>query len=461
MNWRFAAGVAALLTLLFGIQQWLAQPPARQDLTLAESMALQAVTWGVWLLLFPLDRRGSPARIRSTGRPPAAGWLRTAARRRRASSCAHGALVGARALGARDSPSRPSSATVLTQQLSGRVREQRSPLLRDSRRVIRPSCTTTPCARASNARRALELDLARAQLTNVEACLRPHFLFNTLNAIAALVREDPRAGRTDDRRAERSAARVALRPSRAGGAARRGTGVHREVSRTSSAYAFRIACVSRSTRPPRRVGARAASDPAAARRKRGPARHRAARGRRLDRGRGGATERHAARHRPRRRGRRARAAATRGGGIGLRGSARGSPISTATTTASISTGVAARRRRATSRSRTGARRHERGAGRAHGDRRRRAARPPKTPDDLADTPGCRDRREAANGTAAVGAIVEKRPDLVLARHPDAGQGRVRGPARDRRRPISRWSCSSRRTTSTRSGRSTCRPWTTC
>ena len=34
--------------------------------------------------------------------------------------------------------------------------------------------------------------LAQAKLAHVEACLRPHFLFNTLNAITALVREDPR-----------------------------------------------------------------------------------------------------------------------------------------------------------------------------------------------------------------------------------------------------------------------------
>jgi LytS/YehU family sensor histidine kinase len=38
----------------------------------------------------------------------------------------------------------------------------------------------------------LEVDLARAKLAHVEACLRPHFLFNTLNAITALVREDPK-----------------------------------------------------------------------------------------------------------------------------------------------------------------------------------------------------------------------------------------------------------------------------
>jgi two-component system, LytTR family, sensor kinase len=37
----------------------------------------------------------------------------------------------------------------------------------------------------------MALDLAEAKLSTLENKLRPHFLFNTLNAIAALVREDP------------------------------------------------------------------------------------------------------------------------------------------------------------------------------------------------------------------------------------------------------------------------------
>jgi LytS/YehU family sensor histidine kinase len=37
-----------------------------------------------------------------------------------------------------------------------------------------------------------EADLARAQLSNVEARLRPHFLFNTLNTASALIVEEPR-----------------------------------------------------------------------------------------------------------------------------------------------------------------------------------------------------------------------------------------------------------------------------
>ena len=39
-------------------------------------------------------------------------------------------------------------------------------------------------------------DLAEARLAGIEGKLHPHFLFNTLNAIAALVREDPAAAET-------------------------------------------------------------------------------------------------------------------------------------------------------------------------------------------------------------------------------------------------------------------------
>jgi LytS/YehU family sensor histidine kinase len=39
----------------------------------------------------------------------------------------------------------------------------------------------------------LEVDLAEAKLASLEGRLRPHFLFNTLNTIGALIREDPGA----------------------------------------------------------------------------------------------------------------------------------------------------------------------------------------------------------------------------------------------------------------------------
>jgi two-component system, LytTR family, sensor kinase len=43
---------------------------------------------------------------------------------------------------------------------------------------------------------ALRADLAEARLANIEGKLHPHFLFNALNSIAALMREDPRHAET-------------------------------------------------------------------------------------------------------------------------------------------------------------------------------------------------------------------------------------------------------------------------
>lgn len=54
--------------------------------------------------------------------------------------------------------------------------------------------------RAVREREALETtlraELAEAKLANMESSLHPHFLFNTLNSIAVLVRRDPRAAET-------------------------------------------------------------------------------------------------------------------------------------------------------------------------------------------------------------------------------------------------------------------------
>ena len=73
VNWRLACTGAAILALLFAVQQWAGQSTARRDLPFATSVALQAVTWSVWLALLPLI-------VRFAGRQPLAGganpvWL--------------------------------------------------------------------------------------------------------------------------------------------------------------------------------------------------------------------------------------------------------------------------------------------------------------------------------------------------------------------------------------------------
>jgi hypothetical protein len=188
LNWRLAIAAAALLTILFGVQQWMAQPPTRQDLGLGTSLLLQAITWGTWLLLLPLIMR--VAASHPLGGRPTAGWVLRSAIEGAGFVVAHGALSGTMrwALGISISS---SLWTVFANTFSFGFA---SNCLRYSvifvcyQAVVYHDLVRERDLRATR----LEMDLARARLSNVEACLRPHFLFNTLNAIAALVREDPR-----------------------------------------------------------------------------------------------------------------------------------------------------------------------------------------------------------------------------------------------------------------------------
>ena len=166
----------------------MAQPPSRQDLDLGTALLLQAVTWGMWLLLLPLIILVAAAHPLE-GRPTS-GWLFRSAIEGAAFVAAHGVMSGTIRwmLGISISS---NFGVVLANTFSFGFA---SNCLR--------YCVIFVCyqavlyhdvVRERDLRAArLERDLARAKLSNVEACLRPHFLFNTLNAIAALVRDDPR-----------------------------------------------------------------------------------------------------------------------------------------------------------------------------------------------------------------------------------------------------------------------------
>jgi hypothetical protein len=187
LNWRLAIVATALLTVLFGLQQWMSQPPTRQALDLGTSLILQGITWGVWLLLLPLILRVAAAHPLD-GRPTS-GWILRSAIEGVAFVVAHGVTAGTLrwALGVSVSS---DLGVVLANTFSFGFA---SNCLR--------YCVIFVCyqavvyhhaVRERDLRAArLETDLARAKLSNVEACLRPHFLFNTLNAISALVRDDP------------------------------------------------------------------------------------------------------------------------------------------------------------------------------------------------------------------------------------------------------------------------------
>src|SRR5437773_6580999 len=93
VDWRFAVGCAAVLASLFAMQQWIAPPAGRPDLALGTAFALQAVTWGLWLLLLPLII-GS-ARRHPLEAQPSAGWVLRFALEAAAFALLHGALGGA------------------------------------------------------------------------------------------------------------------------------------------------------------------------------------------------------------------------------------------------------------------------------------------------------------------------------------------------------------------------------
>jgi two-component system LytT family sensor kinase len=187
LDWRLALGCVAALTLLFGIQQWLGQPLVRRNLTLATSLSLQAITWGVWLLLFPAIAWAA-RRHPLTGRPPATWWLRSFAEGL-GFICVHSVISAVVRWALQLSVADDLGQVVVNAFSAGFA----SNVLRYA--AILLACQAVVYHHAVMAREqraaALEADLARAQLTNVEACLRPHFLFNTLNSIAALVRDDP------------------------------------------------------------------------------------------------------------------------------------------------------------------------------------------------------------------------------------------------------------------------------
>jgi hypothetical protein len=188
LTWGLAVGTAGLLTLLFGIQQWLAQGPVRQDLDLGTSFLLQGITWGLWLLLVPLIVR--VADTHPFAERPTAGWVLRSAVEGAAFVVAHGIMAGTArwVLGIAIST---DYLVVLGNTFSFGFAS--NCLRYGAIFVCYQAVAYHRAVRERDLHAArLEMDLARAKLANVEACLRPHFLFNTLNAISALVREDPR-----------------------------------------------------------------------------------------------------------------------------------------------------------------------------------------------------------------------------------------------------------------------------
>jgi two-component system, LytTR family, sensor kinase len=189
LNWRFIAGGAVLLTILFGIQQWAAQATLRRDLDLAQAIALQGITWGAWLVLLPLIVRVA-SRHPLEGRPTVA-WVARTIVEGAAFVVVHALMAGTTRWAVGLSVA-PDVATVLANSINAGFASNSLryvAILTAYQVVVYRRAVREREQRAAQ----LEVDLAHAKLASLEACLRPHFLFNTLNAIAALVRDDPAA----------------------------------------------------------------------------------------------------------------------------------------------------------------------------------------------------------------------------------------------------------------------------
>ena len=189
VDWRVATGVAAALVLLFTAQNYLAPPAVRAGASFERLLKLQVVIWAAWLILSP--------------------WIFSVARRwRRSGKYTAGAFAKQFLIA--------FVISIVASALSGLLRWLAGiSVYRELPDVIVSSIIAmfgwslmryTAIAAAYHAvayhREVLERDvraarlesaLLKARLENLQGRLHPHFLFNTLNSILALIRDQPAA----------------------------------------------------------------------------------------------------------------------------------------------------------------------------------------------------------------------------------------------------------------------------
>src|SRR5262245_11366887 len=187
VRWWPAFLVATALAVLFAVQNYIAPPLRLGPQTPRDLLATQAATWYTWLPLLPLIVRTvlsarQDGRLRASRLP---GQLLIAA----LITLLHGSLAGFARWLTGVSPSGDLLVAVTNFPIydfaSGFTRYclifafYHLAAYHEEVRL-----------RAVTAAR-LESSLAQAKLENLQRVLQPHFLFNTLNSIAELVREDP------------------------------------------------------------------------------------------------------------------------------------------------------------------------------------------------------------------------------------------------------------------------------
>jgi two-component system LytT family sensor kinase len=185
VSWRLAAVLAALLTLFFAVQQWASQ----DGLAFPIALQRQLVVWGVWLLLTPWVIRS--AQRHPLEERPSRQWIRTQLVIGGGFALVHSVIGGVtrKVLGIAQFDA--WSDVLLASVVTGFGRNYLTYwfIAATYQALLYHRTVRERDARAGK----LELDLMKSKVETLEARIRPHFLFNTLNAIAALVREDPAA----------------------------------------------------------------------------------------------------------------------------------------------------------------------------------------------------------------------------------------------------------------------------
>jgi len=188
VSWRTAFLVATALVALWSLQLYFAPPAPRRQLPFITVALIQCVTWYTWLLLLPLMLRVL-RRVRLID----GGWHTDLPLQLAASAAIAFAHVELSAV----------LRWVLGLSASSDLREvAQSAIVTLASSFIRYWMIAGVYLAVSYfaelkqrelAAARLATSLAEARLESLRGKLHPHFLFNTLNSIAALVRENPSA----------------------------------------------------------------------------------------------------------------------------------------------------------------------------------------------------------------------------------------------------------------------------
>jgi LytS/YehU family sensor histidine kinase len=188
VNWRVVVACGAFATVLFAVLAM----PLGGGFTLARfgaTLRVQALTWGLWVVLVPFvasagrrAHRAGVASLRGIAIHAVAGTALSLAH-----ATAFGGLRWALGLSTTGNVSAIVTATVAFVVGGNFLRYV----------VIAAAYHGVAFAREARDRAVAEARMARAlaeaRLAALEQRLHPHFLFNTLNALAALITTDPRA----------------------------------------------------------------------------------------------------------------------------------------------------------------------------------------------------------------------------------------------------------------------------